>query len=438
MLHPLLLAHGVWSYHRIADLVKFIFYKATLVSFTQFYSGFFSGFSGQQFFNDQLYQLFNILFTSMPVIIVAVLDQPLPKDVLENNPQVYKDGKGKSFNSRVFLGWLVRALLHSFILFFVPYNLIGSTIVTTNGQSTGMWVFSTVVYQCAALIATLIIMFDMISVTIIHVATLVVSVVAMYLLLFPMEEMLSFNPNLYGVVDVVLKSPTCWLTVLMVLTVPTLFEFARRAAKREFKPSLTQVYQERLTTEYKNTYTRAEMQQHNSTFPMVSPTRIMRGHNKPTESKNRFSVIGRLGGRFNRAMKGSVSQKMGGEQDGRKLSLFATGDPELLGRPGMSEENERQKHAAMRAMLRFRNLTGTAFDSAADARHIQHDKPDGGAGVISESDSDSDSDSAGDSDGGGSKEQSDASLLKGGGGGKKHGGGGGKKKGGGESYIEMT
>lgn len=54
-LHTLLFVHGFYSYYRISKLTLFIFYKAALVAFSMYLFGFFSAFSGQQYFNDAIY-----------------------------------------------------------------------------------------------------------------------------------------------------------------------------------------------------------------------------------------------------------------------------------------------------------------------------------------------------------------------------------------------
>lgn len=76
-LHELLFVHGYWNYARASNLVVFIFYKASLLAISAFFFGVYSAFSGQQFFNDFLLQLYNVVFTALPVIFAAVLDKVL-------------------------------------------------------------------------------------------------------------------------------------------------------------------------------------------------------------------------------------------------------------------------------------------------------------------------------------------------------------------------
>ena len=67
LLHTLIFKHGFWAYHRIAKLVNYIFYKASLLAISMFLYSLFSGASGQQLFNDPPYQLYNIAVTAFPI-----------------------------------------------------------------------------------------------------------------------------------------------------------------------------------------------------------------------------------------------------------------------------------------------------------------------------------------------------------------------------------
>ena len=89
MLHRLLFVHGFYSYQRTAKLVNFIFYKASLVAVMMFLFGFFSAMSGQQFFSDPPYQLYNVMYTALPILVVAIFDKLLPSDFLQDNPSLY-------------------------------------------------------------------------------------------------------------------------------------------------------------------------------------------------------------------------------------------------------------------------------------------------------------------------------------------------------------
>lgn len=75
MLWRLLLVHGRWNYIRISEMILYFFYKNMLFTLPQFYIAFYCGFSAQTIFDDWYVALYNLAFTSMPLIIRAVLEQ---------------------------------------------------------------------------------------------------------------------------------------------------------------------------------------------------------------------------------------------------------------------------------------------------------------------------------------------------------------------------
>jgi phospholipid-transporting ATPase len=75
MLWRLLLVHGRWNYMRISEMILYFFYKNMLFTIPQFVAAFFNGFSGQTVFDDIYITLYNLMFTSIPLLCRAVLEQ---------------------------------------------------------------------------------------------------------------------------------------------------------------------------------------------------------------------------------------------------------------------------------------------------------------------------------------------------------------------------
>ena len=73
-LERLVLVHGRYNYKRIARLITYFFYKNTLFGFTLFWYNGWAFFSGQPCYNDYAMSCYNLFFTSLPIIVVAVLD----------------------------------------------------------------------------------------------------------------------------------------------------------------------------------------------------------------------------------------------------------------------------------------------------------------------------------------------------------------------------
>lgn len=67
------------------------FYKNFLYVTTQYWFGFYSVFSGQVLYEKAIYQLFNITFTSWPIIWFAVWDREYDKDTKEEENKLLED-----------------------------------------------------------------------------------------------------------------------------------------------------------------------------------------------------------------------------------------------------------------------------------------------------------------------------------------------------------
>jgi phospholipid-transporting ATPase len=57
----------------------------------QFYFGYVSCFSGQPLYEPWIYQMYNIAFTSVPIMCYALFDLEHSKSELISKPQLYKE-----------------------------------------------------------------------------------------------------------------------------------------------------------------------------------------------------------------------------------------------------------------------------------------------------------------------------------------------------------
>ncbi len=73
----LLLVHGSLSSYRLSRLIKYSFYKNISFAFVLFFYQFYNGFSGQALVDDISAAAFNVVFTSLPILLFAVLDRPV-------------------------------------------------------------------------------------------------------------------------------------------------------------------------------------------------------------------------------------------------------------------------------------------------------------------------------------------------------------------------
>ena len=136
-LRRLLFVHGRWSYYRIARFIRYFFYKS--FAFTvcaQFFYAFYNGASAQTTVDAYTVSMYNVLFTSFPILAVGCLEQDVNEKVSLHFPALYAAGpKQLYFSSRVtFIKDITRALLHATVaFFFVVAAMEGGGGVDSNG-----------------------------------------------------------------------------------------------------------------------------------------------------------------------------------------------------------------------------------------------------------------------------------------------------------------
>ena len=92
-LKKLLLVHGTLSYRRLSKVILYSFYKTLTLYLVSFYFSFDNGFSGQIPWDKMSNALWNIVYTSLPVIVLGLFDQDVTPEQLMLHPQLYRSGQ---------------------------------------------------------------------------------------------------------------------------------------------------------------------------------------------------------------------------------------------------------------------------------------------------------------------------------------------------------
>ncbi|KAK1887279.1 putative phospholipid-transporting ATPase IM [Dissostichus eleginoides] len=98
-LRRLLLVHGRWSYFRMCNFLWYFFYKNFAFTLVHFWYGFFCGFSAQTVYDQWFITLFNIVYTSLPVLAMGLFDQDVSDQNSLHYPSLYKPGQSKTSSS---------------------------------------------------------------------------------------------------------------------------------------------------------------------------------------------------------------------------------------------------------------------------------------------------------------------------------------------------
>ncbi|XP_041099834.1 phospholipid-transporting ATPase ID-like isoform X2 [Polyodon spathula] len=128
-LQRLLLVHGRWSYIRMCKFLNYFFYKNFTFTLVHFWYGFFCGFSAQTVYDEWYITLYNLVYTSLPVLGMSLFDQDVSDRWSMEYPKLYEPGQLNMYFS---IGAFAKCLLHgiysSLILFFIPYGAMYDTM----------------------------------------------------------------------------------------------------------------------------------------------------------------------------------------------------------------------------------------------------------------------------------------------------------------------
>lgn len=121
-LQKLLFVHGRWNYMRTGRYVLATFWKEILFYITQAHFQPFNGYTGTSLYESWSIAVFNVLFTSLPVILLGIFDKDLMSETLLLVPELYTFGqKNQGINYMQYLGWSIMAVAGSCIIYYFTW-----------------------------------------------------------------------------------------------------------------------------------------------------------------------------------------------------------------------------------------------------------------------------------------------------------------------------
>uniref|UniRef100_A0A4W6CQ87 Phospholipid-transporting ATPase n=1 Tax=Lates calcarifer TaxID=8187 RepID=A0A4W6CQ87_LATCA len=243
-LKKMLLVHGHYYYIRIAELVQYFFYKNVCFIFPQFLYQFFCGFSQQPLYDTAYLTLYNISFTSLPILLYSLVEQHVTVETLKREPSLYRDiAKNSLLRWPVFLYWTCLGVFDAVIFFFGAYFLFDNTTFTSNGQMFGNWTFGTLVFTVLVFTVTLKLALDT------HHWTWINHFVIWGSLLFYVIFSLLWGgiiwpflnyQRMYYVFMQMLSSGPAWLSIILLITVSLLPDVIKKVLCRAICPTATE------------------------------------------------------------------------------------------------------------------------------------------------------------------------------------------------------
>ncbi|XP_057951462.1 putative phospholipid-transporting ATPase 9 isoform X2 [Malania oleifera] len=245
-LERLLLVHGHWCYRRISSMICYFFYKNIAFGFTLFFFEAYASFSGQAAYNDWYLSLYNVFFTSLPVIALGVFDQDVSSQFCLNFPLLYQEGVQNVLFSWIrILGWAFNGVLSATLIFFFCVCTTEHQAFRKGGEVVGMEILGATMYTCVVWVVNCQMALSINYFTYIQHLFIWGGILLWYLFLLAYGAMNSdISTTAYQVfIEACSSAPSYWLLTLFVLISTLLPSFVYIAIQMRFFPMYHEMIQ---------------------------------------------------------------------------------------------------------------------------------------------------------------------------------------------------
>ncbi|KAK7858536.1 putative phospholipid-transporting atpase 9, partial [Quercus suber] len=245
-LERLLLVHGHWCYRRISSMICYFFYKNIAFGFTLFFFEAYASFSGQVAYNDWYLSLYNVFFTSLPVIALGVFDQDVTAKLCLKFPLLYQEGVQNVLFSWIrILGWSFNGVLSATLIFFFCIRAMEHQAFRKGGEVVGLEILGTTMYTCVVWVVNCQMALSINYFTYIQHLFIWGGIIFWYIFLLAYGAM---DPNIsttaYQVfVEACAPAPFFWLLTLFVLVSSLIPYFTYASIQLRFFPMYHQMIQ---------------------------------------------------------------------------------------------------------------------------------------------------------------------------------------------------
>uniref|UniRef100_A0A671X575 Phospholipid-transporting ATPase n=1 Tax=Sparus aurata TaxID=8175 RepID=A0A671X575_SPAAU len=244
-LQRLLLVHGRWSYLRMCRFLCYFFYKNFAFTMVHFWFGFFCGFSAQTVYDQYFITLYNIVYTSLPVLAMGIFDQDVPDKRSLEYPKLYEPGQlNLLFNKREFFICIAQGIYTSVVLFFVPFAVLSDATQSTGVPLADYQTFAVTTATALVIVVSVQIALDTGFWTVINHVFVWGSLGSYFTIMFALHSQTLFRifPNQFHFVGrspSTLLQPVVWLTIALATAICIVPVLAFRFLKVDLKPQLS-------------------------------------------------------------------------------------------------------------------------------------------------------------------------------------------------------
>lgn len=263
-LERLLLVHGHWCYRRISFMVMsslaqnlpkfpcnggcslfgtwqicYFFYKNIVFGFTIFFFEAYTSFSGQPAYNDWYLSLYNVFFSSFPVIALGLFDQDVSERFCLKFPLLYQEGvENVLFSWLGIVTWVFNGVFSSACIFFFCIPAMEHQAFHKDGQVVGLETLGTILCTCVVWVVNCQMAISINHLNYIQHLFIWGSIISwcIFLLVFGAMDPYVSTTAFMVFVEACAPSVSFWLLTLFVLVSTLLSYFVYLAVQMEFFP----------------------------------------------------------------------------------------------------------------------------------------------------------------------------------------------------------
>ncbi|EOY02196.1 hypothetical protein QUC31_013395 [Theobroma cacao] len=238
-LERLLLVHGHWCYRRISSMICYFFYKNITFGFTIFLYEAYASFSAQPAYNDWYLSLYNVFFSSIPVIAMGVFDQDVSARFCLKFPLLYQEGvQNVLFSWCRIVSWMFNGFYSAITIFFLCSKALEHEAFNHAGKTAGREILGGTMYTCVVWAVNLQMALSISYFTLIQHIVIWGSIAVWYLFQLVYGALPpSFSTNAYQVfIEALAPAPSYWLITLFVVIATLIPYFLYSAIQMRFFP----------------------------------------------------------------------------------------------------------------------------------------------------------------------------------------------------------
>nr|XP_057939909.1 phospholipid-transporting ATPase ID isoform X2 [Doryrhamphus excisus] len=244
-LQRLLLVHGRWSYLRMCRFLYYFFYKNFAFTMVHFWFAFFCGFSAQTVYDQFFITLFNIVYTSLPVLAMGIFNQDVSDQKSLEYPKLYEPGQlNLLFNKKEFFICIAQGIYTSMVLFFVPYATMSNATESSGEPLADYQTFAVTTATALVIVVSVQIALDTSYWTVINHVCVWGSLGSYFLIMFGLHSQRLFTISIthfhfVGNAQSTLSQPAVWLTLALTTAICIVPVLALRFLRWVLKPQLS-------------------------------------------------------------------------------------------------------------------------------------------------------------------------------------------------------